>query len=57
MQTLTILGIYFIIASWAAIVLFIDGYKKQSKILFWDLTCAPLSCILLLICVIGLAPN
>lgn len=57
MLTLQILLGYFIFATFGSIMLLKDGYKEHAKVLFFEMTLAPIGCILFLILVIGLAPT
>ena len=57
MLTLQILLGYFILASFGSIMLLKVRYKEHAKVLFFEMTLAPIGCILFLILVIGLAPT
>ena len=56
MLTLQILLGAFIIGTIGSLLLLKDGYKEHAKVLFFQMTIAPIGFILLLILVIGLAP-
>ena len=56
MLTLQILLGFFILGTLGSIILLKDGYKEHAKILFFQMTLAPIGFILFLILVIGLAP-
>ena len=56
MLTLTTLAIWTVLGTIGTILLLIDGYKQHAKILFFQITLAPVGFILLLILIIGLAP-
>lgn len=56
MLTLQILAGWTVIGTILSALLYKDGYKKNAKFLFLDLTLGPVFFILLLIVVIGFAP-
>lgn len=56
MLTLTTLAIWTVLGTIGTILLLIDGYKQHAKILFFQITLAPVGFILFLILIIGLAP-
>lgn len=56
MLALTTLAIWTVLGTIGTILLLIDGYKQHAKILFFQITLAPVGFILFLILIIGLAP-
>lgn len=56
MLTLQILAGWTILGTIGTILLLIDGYKQHAKVLFFQITLAPVGFILFLILIIGLAP-
>ena len=56
MLTLQILTSWTILGTIGTILLLIDGYKQHAKVLFFQITLAPVGFILFLILIIGLAP-
>ena len=56
MLTLITLAIWTVLGTIGTILLLIDGYKQHAKILFFQITLAPVGFILFLILIIGLAP-
>ena len=56
MLTLQILTGWTILGTIGTILLLIDGYKQHAKMLFFQITLAPVGFILFLILIIGLAP-
>lgn len=57
MLTLQILVGAFIIGIIGSLLLLKDGFKEQAKVLFFQMTLAPIGFILFLILVIGIAPT
>ena len=56
MLTLQILAGWTVIGTILSAILYKDGYKRHAKLMFFDITLAPVFFILLLIVIIGFAP-
>ena len=56
MLTLQILLGFLILGTAGSLILLKDGYKEHAKILFFQMTLAPIGILLFLILIIGMAP-
>jgi len=56
MLTLQILLGFFIIGTFGSIMLLKDGYIQHAKVLFFQITLAPIGLLLFMILIIGMAP-